>query len=93
MNFRGNRKRVLTGTTLGFFFGFAAVALCGPTAIVFKEAMDLSPASLGLLIPIPALSGSLLQIPFGAWVDKKRNTLFQQLCTKIFRLAVFGAAK
>jgi NNP family nitrate/nitrite transporter-like MFS transporter len=31
--------------------------------------MDLTPALLGLLIAIPALSGSLLRIPFGAWVD------------------------
>lgn len=69
MNVTGNSKRGLTGTTLGFFFGFAAVALYGPTAIKFKEAMDLTPAMLGLLIAIPALSGSLLRIPFGAWVD------------------------
>ena len=69
MNVIGNSKRGLTGTTLGFFFGFAAVALYGPTAIKFKEAMDLSPAMLGFLIAIPALSGSLLRIPFGAWVD------------------------
>lgn len=66
---KGNSTRGLTGTTLGFFFGFAAVALYGPTAIKFKEAMDLSPALLGLLIAIPSLSGSLLRIPFGAWVD------------------------
>jgi NNP family nitrate/nitrite transporter-like MFS transporter len=69
MKLIGNSKRGLTGTTLGFFFGFAAVALYGPTAIKFKEAMDLTPAMLGLLIAIPALSGSLLRIPFGAWVD------------------------
>ncbi len=66
---KGNSKRGLTATTLGFFFGFAAVALYGPTAIKFKEALDLSPTLLGLLIAIPALSGSLLRIPFGAWVD------------------------
>ena len=70
MNLKGNSKRGLVGTTLGFFFGFAAVALYGPTAIKFKEAMDLSPTLLGLLIAIPSLSGSLLRIPFGAWVDQ-----------------------
>lgn len=59
----------LFGTTLGFFFGFAAVSLYGPTAIKFKEAMGLTPAMMGLLVAIPALSGSLLRIPFGAWVD------------------------
>ncbi len=69
MNIKGNSTRGLTGTTLGFFFGFAAVALYGPTAVKFREAMDLTPTLLGLLIAIPALSGSLLRIPFGAWVD------------------------
>jgi len=69
MIIKGNSIRRLKGSTLGFFFGFAAVAPSGPTAIKFKEAMDLSPALLGLLIAIPSLSGSLLRIPFGAWVD------------------------
>ena len=69
MVLKGNSSRGLLGTTLGFFFGFAAVALYGPTAIKFKEAMGLTPALLGLLIAIPSLSGSLLRIPFGAWVD------------------------
>jgi NNP family nitrate/nitrite transporter-like MFS transporter len=46
-----------------------AVALYGPTAVKFREAMDLTPALVGLLIAIPSLSGSLLRIPFGAWVD------------------------
>ena len=66
---KGTPERGLLGTTLGFFFGFAAVSLYGPTAIKFKEALDLSPALMGLLVAIPALSGSLLRIPFGAWVD------------------------
>lgn len=66
---KGSPGRGLLGTTLGFFFGFAAVSLYGPTAIKFKEAMDLTPAMMGLLVAIPALSGSLLRIPFGAWVD------------------------
>jgi len=66
---KGSPRIGLLGTTLGFFFGFAAVSLYGPTAIKFKEAMDLSPALMGLLVAIPALSGSLLRIPFGAWVD------------------------
>src|SRR5512133_1955389 len=66
---KGTPARGLAGTTIGFFFGFAAVSLYGPTAIKFKEAMDLSPALIGLLVAIPSLSGSLLRIPFGAWVD------------------------
>ncbi|MGE5419674.1 MAG: MFS transporter, partial [Chloroflexota bacterium] len=66
---KGTPERGLLGTTLGFFFGFAAVSLYGPTAIRFKEAMDLSPALIGILVAIPSLTGSLLRIPFGAWVD------------------------
>ncbi len=66
---KGSPRKGLTGTTLGFFFGFAAVALYGPTASNFKEAMNLSPELLSLLVAIPALSGSLLRIPFGAWVE------------------------
>jgi NNP family nitrate/nitrite transporter-like MFS transporter len=69
MKIKGTPSQGLAGTTLGFFFGFAAVALYGPTAIKFKEAMELTPLLLGLLIAIPSLSGSLLRIPFGAWVD------------------------
>lgn len=66
---KGTPARGLLGTTLGFFFGFAAVSLYGPTAVKFKEAMDLSPALVGILVAIPSLTGSLLRIPFGAWVD------------------------
>jgi nitrate/nitrite transporter NarK len=45
------------------------VSFYGSTAIKFKEAMYLTPSMMGLLVAIPALSGSLLSIPFGAWVD------------------------
>lgn len=66
---RGNPKQGLFGATLGFFAGFAAVSLFGPTASRFKDALGLSPILVGLLVSIPSLSGSLLRIPFGAWVD------------------------
>lgn len=66
---KGSPWRGLAGTTLGFFFGFSAVSLYGPTAAKFREAMDLTPAMVGLLVAIPSLTGSLLRIPFGAWVD------------------------
>lgn len=66
---RGNPRQGLFGATLGFFSGFAAVALFGPTATQFKDLMQLSPLALGLLIATPSLSGSLLRIPFSAWVD------------------------
>lgn len=69
MELKGTPTKGLISTTLGFFFGFAAVALYGPTAKFFKEAMELSTSMVGLLVAMPALSGSLLRIPFGAWVE------------------------
>jgi MFS transporter, NNP family, nitrate/nitrite transporter len=66
---KGTPRQALAAATLGFFVGFAAVALFGPTAVRFREAMDLSPMALGFLVAMPALSGSLLRIPFSAWVD------------------------
>ena len=69
-NLRGSSTRGLVGTTLGFFVGFAAVALYGSTATVFKGVFqDLNPILLALLVAAPNLSGALLRIPFGAWVD------------------------
>lgn len=66
---KGTSQQGLYGATLGFFIGFAAVALFGVTANRFKDAMQLTPSMVGLLVAIPALSGSLLRIPFAAWVD------------------------
>ncbi len=66
---KGAPRQGLFGATLGFFIGFAAVALFGVTANKFKDALQLSPALVGLLVAIPSLSGSLLRIPFAAWVD------------------------
>jgi NNP family nitrate/nitrite transporter-like MFS transporter len=66
---KGTPGQGLFGATLGFFVGFAAVALFGPTAGRFQEAMHLSPMAIGFLVAMPALSGSLLRIPFSAWVD------------------------
>lgn len=66
---RGNPTAGLTGATLGFFIGFAAVSLFGPTAKILQESTGISPALAGLLISIPNLSGSLLRIPFAAMVD------------------------
>lgn len=67
---KGNPKIGLTGATIGFFIGFAAVALFGTTAKKLDTILDLSPLMLGVLVAIPSLSGSLLRIPFGAWTDK-----------------------
>ena len=66
---RGTPAQGLFGATLGFFIGFAAVALFGPTASRFQEVMHLSPVAIGFLVAMPSLSGSLLRIPFSGWVD------------------------
>ena len=69
VHIKGNRLSGLWIATLGFFFGMASVSLFGPTAHKFGDAMQLDPTTIGLLVAIPSLSGSLLRIPFGAWVD------------------------
>jgi NNP family nitrate/nitrite transporter-like MFS transporter len=66
---KGTPQKALIAATLGFFVGFAAVALFGPTANKFQQVMHLGPLAIGFLVAIPALSGSLLRIPFSAWVD------------------------
>lgn len=66
---RGDPGKALFGATIGFFIGFGAVSLFGPTAHSFMQVMHLSPGQVGLLVAIPMLTGSLLRIPFGAWVD------------------------
>lgn len=66
---KGTPGQGLFGATLGFFIGFASVALFGPTATRFQEVMQLSPMAVGFLVAMPALTGSLLRIPFAAWVD------------------------
>jgi NNP family nitrate/nitrite transporter-like MFS transporter len=65
----GTPGRGLAGATLGFFIGFAAVSLFGPTAKSLKGIMGLGPLEVGFLVAAPSLSGSLLRIPFSAWVD------------------------
>ena len=65
----GKPAQGLFGATLGFFFGFAAVALFGTTAAKVKDLVGLSPLTVGFLVAMPSLSGSLLRIPFAAWVD------------------------
>jgi len=65
----GSPARGLFGATLGFFIGFAAVALFGTTAARVSELTGLSTLAVGLLVAMPSLSGSLLRIPFAAWVD------------------------
>jgi NNP family nitrate/nitrite transporter-like MFS transporter len=65
----GTPRRALWSATLGFFVGFAAVALFAPSANRVQQVMGLGPLALGFLVAAPSLSGSLLRIPFSAWVD------------------------
>ena len=65
----GSPSRALFGASTGFFIGFGAVSLFGPTAHSFVKLMGLSPEQVALLVAMPMLTGSLLRIPFGAWVD------------------------
>lgn len=67
---KGSPISGLAMATFGFFVGFAAVALYGPAAKNFRDVMGLSGLLVGLLVAAPQLTGSLLRIPFGAWVDK-----------------------
>jgi MFS transporter, NNP family, nitrate/nitrite transporter len=69
MKFKGTPQQGLFGATLGFFIGFAAVSLFGPTAKKLQDLMQLTPMMVGFLVAMPSLSGSLLRIPFAAWVD------------------------
>ena len=55
---------------MAFFAGFAGVSAFGPIVTKLKQSMALSPLLMGLLAASPALTGSLLRIPFGAMVDR-----------------------
>ena len=72
---RGTPTAGLWMGTWGFFIGFAAVSLYGPAAHYFQASMGISGVTLGLLVAAPQLTGSLLRIPFGAWVDKAGGRL------------------
>ncbi len=69
LSLHGTPNKGLIGATIGFFVGFAAVSLFGPTAKLLDKTMMMTSVQLGLLVAMPNLSGSLLRIPFGAWVD------------------------
>jgi NNP family nitrate/nitrite transporter-like MFS transporter len=62
--------KALFWTTLAFFAGFAGVSAFGPIVVQLKKTMTMSPQLMGLLAASPALTGSLLRIPFGAMVDR-----------------------
>ena len=67
---KSSRGAALTWTTLAFFAGFAGVSAFGPIVTKLKQSMALSPMLMGLLAASPALTGSLLRVPFGAMVDR-----------------------
>lgn len=66
----GTRHQALALATLGFFGGFAGVAVFGPLVPRFHDLLNLSPIAAALLASMPNLTGSLLRIPFGAAVDR-----------------------
>jgi NNP family nitrate/nitrite transporter-like MFS transporter len=67
---QSSRGAALFWITLAFFGGFAGVSAFGPIVSKLKVSLALSPLLMGLLAASPALSGSLLRIPFGAMVDR-----------------------
>jgi len=67
---QSSRGAALFWTTLAFFGGFAGVSAFGPIVSKLKDALALSPLLMGLMAASPALTGSLLRIPFGAMVDR-----------------------
>jgi NNP family nitrate/nitrite transporter-like MFS transporter len=85
MKFKGTPSEGLLGATIAFFIGFAAVSLFGPTAKKLQDVMGLTPTMVGFLVAMPSLSGSLLRIPFAAWVDTSggRKPILTLLLTSI----------
>lgn len=75
ISIKGNKRGAIWLATLGFFGGFAGVAVFGPLVPEFVSILGLTPVQAGLLAGIPNLTGSLLRIPFGAWVDKAGGRL------------------
>ncbi len=66
---KGTPNQGLIAATAGFFVGFAAVALFGTTAQKLNNLLQMTPLMIGFLVAVPNLTGSLLRIPFAAWVD------------------------
>ncbi|OPL16445.1 MAG: hypothetical protein AVO38_07735 [delta proteobacterium ML8_D] len=67
---KSSRGEALFWTTMAFFGGFAGVSAFGPIVSKLKHVLTLSPILMGLIAASPALTGSLLRIPFGAMVDR-----------------------
>lgn len=86
---QGSPQTALWSATLGFFVGFAAVALFGSSANQIGRVIGLGPLAIGFLVAVPALSGSLLRIPFSAWVDTSggRKPFLWLLCLSLLGMA------
>jgi NNP family nitrate/nitrite transporter-like MFS transporter len=63
-------REALVWSTVAFFSGLAGVSAFGPIAPKLKDAVDAGPFLMSILAASPALTGSLLRIPFGALVDR-----------------------
>jgi NNP family nitrate/nitrite transporter-like MFS transporter len=82
---QGSPQKALWSATLGFFVGFAAVALFASSANQLGHVSGLGPRAVGFLVAAPSLSGSLLRIPFSAWVDTSggRKPFLWLLCLSL----------
>ena len=67
---RGSRHQAGILATVGFFGGFAGVSVFGPMVPKFTDLLHLGPFAAAILAAMPALTGSLLRIPFGAAVER-----------------------
>jgi nitrate/nitrite transporter NarK len=86
---RSSKGMALAWTTLAFFAGFSGVSAFGPIAGKLQKIMALDPLLLALLAASPALTGSLLRIPFGAMVDRTGG---KKLILILLSLAAAGVA-
>lgn len=86
---KSSPREALTWTTIAFFGGFAGVSAFGPIVPTLKQGMALSPLLMGLLAASPALTGSLLRIPFGAMVDRTGG---KKPILVLLSMAVLGVA-
>lgn len=77
---QGTRDQAMWLATLGFFGGFAGVSVFGPLVPKFKDLLDLSPFAAAMLAATPALTGSLLRIPFGAAVERAGGASLSSFC-------------
>ncbi|BBO73211.1 putative nitrate transporter NarT [Desulfosarcina widdelii] len=86
---KSSPREALTWSTVAFFGGFAGVSAFGPIIPTLKQTMAMSPLLMGLLAASPALTGSLLRIPFGAMVDRSGG---KKPILILLSLAVLGVA-